>query len=59
MKKTCNTCEWFVEEDETMNYSHREAKKNSEGFCLVKDFFTCVEANFQACKAYQEENNKE
>ncbi len=55
-KKTCNTCEWFVEEADTIGeYSHATAKSNGRGFCLIKDLFTVQEASDEACKEYQEE----
>lgn len=59
MKKTCNTCEWFVEETRKIgDYSHEEAKRRKHGFCLVKDLFTEAEPNDNACKGYREEDKK-
>lgn len=60
MKKTCNTCEWFVEEikGKIGDYSHAEAKKQKHGFCLIKDLFTEAEPSDQACKKYQEETKE-
>lgn len=58
MKKTCNTCEWFVEEvnGDIGNYNHEEAKKLKHGFCLRKDLFSEAEPSDNACKKYQEES---
>lgn len=60
MRKTCNTCEWFVEETETIgNYSHIEAKERGRGFCLIKDLFTVQESTDSACREYEEEHKNE
>lgn len=57
---TCNTCEWFVEETETIgNYLHSEAKRLGEGFCLLKDLFTSARASDKSCKNYLRENINE
>ena len=60
MKKTCNTCEWFVEEvnGHMGHYSHAEAKKLRHGFCLKKKLFAETEPNDRACRRYQEEENE-
>lgn len=47
------SCEWYVTEDENMDYVHCE---NDDGFCLVKDLFTrcygkCEE--FHPCKEFK------
>ena len=58
--KTCNTCEWFVEETETIvDFSHRYAKEQGRGFCLIKDLFTMQDSTDKACKGYQEESKAE
>lgn len=59
MKKTCATCQWFVEEDSNGDYSHEKAKANGCGFCVMEDLFTDVDASFQACRDYTEESIKE
>ena len=54
---TCNTCEWFVEETDTVgDYQHTEAVKRSKGFCLVKDLFTPAMPQDKACKDYRKED---
>lgn len=58
MKKICNSCEWFVEETNTIgDYQHEEAVKNQKGFCLLQDFYTMVEPS-DACEDYKS-NKKE
>ena len=57
--KTCNSCEWFVEETDVIgDYQHTEAKKKGRGFCLIKDLFTYAESNDKACSNYREEENE-
>ena len=60
VNETCNTCESFVEETETIgDFSHQEAKRIGRGFCLTKDLFTIQEATDKACKCYREESKLE
>ena len=55
--KTCNTCEWFVEETNKIgDYQHKEAKEKGKGFCLIKDLFTYAESSDKACKEYRQED---
>lgn len=57
--KTCNTCEWFVEETDVIgDYQHSEAKRLGEGFCLIKDLFTYARQEDKACEEYVEEKNE-
>ena len=56
MKKTCDTCEWLVD-DTNGEYSHKEAKEKGEGFCVLAELFTFKSASDQACKEYQREHD--
>lgn len=57
MKRTCESCRWFVEETGiNWDYSHKEAKRLGKGFCLVQNLFTNRESGDKACKEYLEES---
>ena len=59
MKKICNSCEWFVEETNTIgDYRHEEAVKNQKGFCLLKDLYTMVEPSDCACEDYKSDKKR-
>lgn len=59
MEKTCNDCGWFVAETNKIgDYQHSEAVKRQEGFCLMKDLFTSVSPDYEACKCYQDGTEK-
>ena len=55
MEKICLHCEWWVEEDETGTYDHKEAVKENKGFCLIKDLFTYKESK-DSCDCFREED---
>lgn len=58
-KRTCRTCEWFVEETVEIGYfSHRYAKEKGSGFCVLAELFTYKEATEKACKEYQKEQKE-
>ena len=56
--KTCNTCEWFVEERKSNKFDHKLAKENGKGFCLIQDLYTMVEPKDEACNEYAEEKKE-
>lgn len=52
-EKTCNNCQWFVEETSTIgDYQHDEAVKRGSGFCLMLDFISEVTPDTPACEEY-------
>lgn len=58
MKRICEHCGWFVEETETIGeWRHSEAVKKQKGFCLMKDLFTDVNPDDDACDDFNEEDD--
>lgn len=54
-EKVCNNCRYFVEEDRYGEYSHEEAVKRGNGFCLMRDLFSNIKPDYPACNEYEEE----
>jgi hypothetical protein len=52
----CNNCIWFVHEKDN-DYSHEEAVRLGEGFCLVQNLFTDIQPDDAACPDFQEAKN--
>lgn len=52
----CNNCVWFVKE-KNGDYSHKEAVKQGEGFCLVQNLFSDIQPDDYACADFEEDKS--
>ena len=56
-RNLCKNCTWFVNETSTIgDYTNEEALKQQKGFCLIKDLFTYVDFEDEACEDFNNDN---